>query len=169
MIGLICSLFNGGNYKISTLHFGCVGLNEYGRIEHSAGDISQRLGGLLCFFEGKRINCTCFIVDANYDSPPFVITQGAHLAGNVVVIYNPLFELDLAHFGQISQFQYFFFGHSLQVFTKIKKNWLPLQQIVEFGHGLGLDGVHNVDVRLHGLVVGVAGPFHDNVGRNAHG
>ena len=35
------------------------------------------------------------------------------------------------------------------------KNWLPLQQIVEFGHGLGLDGVHNVDVGLHGLVVGV--------------
>ena len=32
---------------------------------------------------------------------------------------DPLFELDLAHFGQISQFQYLFFGHNLQVFTKV--------------------------------------------------
>ena len=53
--------------------------------------------------------------------------------------------------------------------SKILINLLFLQQTVEFGHGLGLDGIYDVNVGFHGLVVGVTGPFHDDVGGDAHG
>ena len=36
-------------------------------------------------------------------------------------------------------------------------------------HLFGLDFLGNIDVGLHGLVVFVAGPFHDYLGRNAAG
>ena len=36
-------------------------------------------------------------------------------------------------------------------------------------HRTRLDGIHDVDIRLHSLVVGVTGPFHDDIGRDAHG
>lgn len=42
-----------------------------------------------------------------------------------------------------------------------------LYQPIKLRHRACLDGVHNVDIRLHGLVVGVAGPFHDDVGGDA--
>jgi len=48
-----------------------------------------------------------------------VVTHGAHLTTDVVVIGNTFFELFLTYLGQISQFQYLFLGHSLRVFTKI--------------------------------------------------
>ena len=41
--------------------------------------------------------------------------------------------------------------------------------LVELSHGLALLGLGNVDVGLHGGVVGVAGPLHDDVGGDAHG
>lgn len=41
--------------------------------------------------------------------------------------------------------------------------------LVELSHSLALLGLGNVDVGLHGGVVGVAGPFHDDVGGDAHG
>ena len=43
----------------------------------------------------------------------------------------------------------------------------PLQQIIELRHRLGLDGIHDVDVGFHGLVVIVAGPFHHDARRYA--
>ena len=43
-----------------------------------------------------------------------------------------------------------------------------LQQTVEFCHGLGLDGVYDVDVGFHGLVVGMASPFHNDVWGDSH-
>ena len=42
-------------------------------------------------------------------------------------------------------------------------------QPVKFRHRTGLDGVHDVNVGLHGLVIGVAGPFHHDVRRDAEG
>ena len=41
--------------------------------------------------------------------------------------------------------------------------------LVELGHGLTLLCLGDVDVGLHGGVVGVAGPLHDDVSGNAHG
>ena len=35
-------------------------------------------------------------------------------------------------------------------------------EIIEFLHRFGLDVICHVDVGLHGLVVAVAGPFHDD-------
>lgn len=46
---------------------------------------------------------------------------------------------------------------------------MKLQQIIEFGHRLGLDGVHDVDIGAHGLVVGVSSPFHYHIRGNAQG
>ena len=40
---------------------------------------------------------------------------------------------------------------------------------MHLGHLAGLDAVDDVDVGLHRLVVGVAGPFHHDVGRDASG
>lgn len=40
---------------------------------------------------------------------------------------------------------------------------------IELRHSLALLGFGNVNVGLHGGVVGVAGPFHDDVGGDAHG
>ena len=40
---------------------------------------------------------------------------------------------------------------------------------VESRHCGGLDAVGDVNVGLHGFVVVVAGPLHDNVGRDAKG
>ena len=40
---------------------------------------------------------------------------------------------------------------------------------MHLGHLAGLDAVDDVDVGLHRLVVGVAGPFHHDVGRDAAG
>lgn len=40
---------------------------------------------------------------------------------------------------------------------------------VELCHGLALSGLGDVDVGLHGGVVGVAGPLHDDIGGDAHG
>ena len=42
------------------------------------------------------------------------------------------------------------------------------KQTIEFLHRLGLDLVDHVNVRLHGLVVAVPRPFHDNLWRYAH-
>ena len=42
------------------------------------------------------------------------------------------------------------------------------KQAVELLHRLCLDFVNHVDVRLHGLVVAVPRPFHDNLWRYAH-
>ena len=43
------------------------------------------------------------------------------------------------------------------------------RSLVEFRHRLALFGLGDVDIRLHGGVIGVAGPFHDDIGRDAHG
>ena len=42
-------------------------------------------------------------------------------------------------------------------------------QEIHLGHLAGLDAVDDVDVGLHRFVVGVAGPFHHDVGRDAAG
>ena len=42
-------------------------------------------------------------------------------------------------------------------------------QPIKLRHRTRLDGIHDVDIGLHGLVVGVAGPFHNDVGRDAEG
>ena len=39
-------------------------------------------------------------------------------------------------------------------------------EIIEFLHRLGLDVICHVDVWLHGLVVAMASPLHDNFCRN---
>ena len=44
---------------------------------------------------------------------------------------------------------------------------LPLG-IIKFLHGLGFDFIAHIDIGLHGLVVAVASPFHDYLGRDAH-
>ena len=44
-----------------------------------------------------------------------------------------------------------------------------LNQPIKLRHRTRLDGIHDVDVGFHGLVVGVAGPFHDDVGGDAQG
>ena len=53
----------------------------------------------------------------------------------------------------------------------LRKIWKKsrLNQPIKLRHRARFDGVHDVDVGLHGLVVGVAGPFHDDVGGDAHG
>ena len=45
----------------------------------------------------------------------------------------------------------------------------PSNQPIKLRHRTCLDGIHDVDVRLHGLVVGVAGPFHHDVRGDAEG
>ena len=47
------------------------------------------------------------------------------------------------------------------------KEYHPLYQPVKLRHRTSLDGIHDVDVRLHGLIVGVAGPFHHDVRSDA--
>ena len=42
-------------------------------------------------------------------------------------------------------------------------------QEIHLGHLAGLDAVDDVDVGLHRRVVGVPGPFHHDVGRDASG
>ena len=44
-----------------------------------------------------------------------------------------------------------------------------LYQPIQLCHLAGFDGVNDINIRLHGLVVGVAGPFHHDVGRDAEG
>ena len=44
-----------------------------------------------------------------------------------------------------------------------------LNQTIKFRHRARFDGIHDVDVRLHGLVVGVPGPFHHDVRGDAEG
>lgn len=44
-----------------------------------------------------------------------------------------------------------------------------LYQSIELRHRLRLDGVHDVDVRSHCLVVVVTGPLHDDVRRDTKG
>ena len=46
---------------------------------------------------------------------------------------------------------------------------LLLHLLLEELHCIGLGFLGNLDIGLHGLVVGVAGPFHDNLGRDAAG
>ena len=46
---------------------------------------------------------------------------------------------------------------------------MKLYQPIQLRHLAGLDGVDDVDVGLHGLVVVVAGPFHYDVRRDAEG
>ena len=43
----------------------------------------------------------------------------------------------------------------------------PSNQPIKLRHRARLYGIHDVNVGLHGLVVGVAGPLHHDVGRNA--
>ena len=52
---------------------------------------------------------------------------------------------------------------SLRVFP------LLLQFIIKEFHGIHLGLLGNLDIRLHRMVVGVAGPFHHNLGRDAAG
>ena len=40
---------------------------------------------------------------------------------------------------------------------------------IKLRHRTRLNGIHYVNIGLHGLVVRVAGPFHDDVGNAAHG
>ena len=42
-------------------------------------------------------------------------------------------------------------------------------QEIHLGHLAGLDAARDIDVGLQCLVVGVAGPFHHDVGRDASG
>ena len=42
-------------------------------------------------------------------------------------------------------------------------------QPIKLRHRASFDGIHDVNVGLHGLVVRMAGPFHDDVGSDAHG
>ena len=44
-----------------------------------------------------------------------------------------------------------------------------LYQPIKLRHRASLDGIHDVDIGLHGLVVGVAGPFHHDVRSDAQG
>ncbi len=44
-----------------------------------------------------------------------------------------------------------------------------LYQPIKLRHRTRLDGIHDIDVGLHGLVVGVAGPFHHDVRGDAEG
>ena len=46
---------------------------------------------------------------------------------------------------------------------------ITLKQPIKLRHRTRLDGVHDIDVGLHGLVVGVAGPFHHDVRGDAEG
>ena len=60
------------------------------------------------------------------------------------------------------------FTKSMEVGNTIAKfSMLSFKTFLENGHLLGLDFLGNVDVRSHGFVVGVAGPFHHHLGRNA--
>ena len=53
----------------------------------------------------------------------------------------------------------------------LRKIWKKsrLNQPIKLRHRARLDGVHDVDVRLHGFVVGMAGPFHHDVRGDAKG
>ena len=53
----------------------------------------------------------------------------------------------------------------------LRKIWKKsrLNQPIKLRHRTCLDGVHDVDVGLHGLVVGVASPFHHDVRGDAEG
>ena len=53
----------------------------------------------------------------------------------------------------------------------LRKIWKKsrLNQPIKLRHRTGLDRIHNVDVGLHGLVVGVAGPLHHDVRGDAEG
>ena len=53
--------------------------------------------------------------------------------------------------------------------TSDKYRILRLSFVIELGHGFALLGLSDVDVGLHGGIVGVAGPLHDDVGGDAHG
>ena len=44
-----------------------------------------------------------------------------------------------------------------------------LNQPIKLRHRARLDGIHDIDVGLHGLVVGVAGPFHHDIRGDAQG
>ena len=46
---------------------------------------------------------------------------------------------------------------------------LFLQLCIEEFHGISLDLLGNLDIGLHRLVVGVTGPLHHNLGRDAAG
>ena len=46
---------------------------------------------------------------------------------------------------------------------------LLLHLLLEELHGIGLGLLGNLDIGLHGLIVGVAGPLHHHLGRNAAG
>ena len=56
---------------------------------------------------------------------------------------------------------------NMRILFMLAKVIIFLQQSVELRHRGGLDVVHDVNIGLHGLVVGVAGPFHHNVRRDA--
>ena len=45
----------------------------------------------------------------------------------------------------------------------------PSNQPIKLRHRTRFDGVHDIDVGLHSLVVGVAGPFHHDVRGDAEG
>ena len=46
---------------------------------------------------------------------------------------------------------------------------LLAQRVLKSLHGIGLGLLGNLDIRLHGLVVGVAGPLHHHLGRDTAG
>ena len=52
---------------------------------------------------------------------------------------------------------------------KIQIAELSVETFLENGHLLGLDFLGDVDIGFHGLVVGMAGPFHDNLRRDSAG
>lgn len=49
------------------------------------------------------------------------------------------------------------------------KKVLLLQCLIKQFHCIDLGLLGNINIRLHGLVVGVAGPFHDNLRRDTAG
>ena len=64
------------------------------------------------------------------------------------------------------------FSVKLQYFPDKTQNNARLF-LLQFGleelHGIGLGLLGNLDIGLHGLIVGVAGPLHHHLGRNAAG
>ena len=66
---------------------------------------------------------------------------------------------------------------NLRIYRQIQKNLCKVIGLLflffpgggDLGHSVGLGAGGNVDVGFHGFVVGVAGPFHDYLGRDAAG
>ena len=67
--------------------------------------------------------------------------------------------------------EYLQFSPAISHFNGLYFGWfsLSLYQPIKLRHRTCLDGVHDVDIGFHGLIVGVAGPFHHDVRSDAQG